>query len=51
MEKKVAGVLHNSRSHRTDILLNTGSALRFGSVIDGQKLAQGRWKLIESDSY
>jgi hypothetical protein len=32
MEKQVAGVLHNSRSHRTDILLNTGRALRFGSL-------------------
>jgi hypothetical protein len=51
MEKKVAGVLHNSRSHRTDIVLNTGSALRFGSLIDGQKLARGRWKLIEGDLF
>jgi hypothetical protein len=48
MEKHVTGVLHKSRSHRTDILLNTGRALRLGSLIDGQKLTRGR--LIGSDS-
>jgi hypothetical protein len=50
MEKQVTGVLHNSWSYRTGILLNTGRALRLGNLIDGQKLARGRWKLIDANS-
>lgn len=38
MEQYVAGVLHESRSHRADILLNTGRALRLGGLINGKKL-------------
>jgi hypothetical protein len=48
MKKHVTGVLHKSRSQRTDILLNPGRALLFGSLINGQKLTRGR--LIGSDS-
>jgi hypothetical protein len=38
MEQHVTGVLHNSRRHRADILLNTGRPLRLGGLINGKKL-------------
>jgi hypothetical protein len=50
MEQHVTGVLHHSRRHRADILLNTGRALRLGGLINGKKRTRGRWKLIGSDS-
>src|SRR6266851_1448136 len=37
MEQDVAGVLHESRSHRADSVLNTGRALRLGGLINGKK--------------
>src|SRR5262249_14237086 len=48
MEKHVARVLHDSRSHRAGILLNTGRASRLSSLVEGKKGARGRWKLILS---
>jgi NADPH:quinone reductase-like Zn-dependent oxidoreductase len=48
MKKQVAGVLYNSRSHGTGILLDPGRTLCFGSFIDRQKLTRGR--LVENDT-
>jgi hypothetical protein len=48
MEQDVAGILHESRGYRTDILLNTGRALRLGGLIDGKKRTCGRRKLVGS---
>jgi len=50
MEKHFAGVLHNARSYRTDILLNTSRTLRLGSLIQRKKLTRCWWKLIRCDS-
>lgn len=37
-EENVTGVLHNSWSHCAEVLLDTGSALLLGSLIEGQTL-------------
>jgi hypothetical protein len=37
MEQDVAGVLHETRSHRADIVLNAGRALRLGGLINGKQ--------------
>jgi hypothetical protein len=48
MKKQIAGVLYNSWSHGTGILLDPGRTLCFGSFIDRQKLTRGR--LVGNDT-
>src|SRR4051812_31884807 len=48
-EQYIAGVLHDSRSHRAEILLNTVRALRLGGLIKRKWLPCGRRKLSGSD--
>src|SRR5437899_12161546 len=49
-EKQLARVLHDARSHITEILLNMRGALRLGRFVEGQKLRRCRRKLILSDT-
>src|SRR5260370_39166801 len=45
-EEYIGGVLHNARRDCAEILLDTGGALLFSSLIQRQEFYRRRWKLI-----